>query len=69
MAKTTAVTLYRPDGGTTLYVNDVDVTSYSKDTIEFDKRVENGDQVTVTTYTSNLRYVIVESVTGSKDLL
>src|SRR5271170_2759670 len=67
--KHVAVHLFRPDGGTILEFDDVDVTNYSKDMIEFQRRVENGNTVEVRDYTSNLPYVIYEVVTGPKELL
>jgi len=69
MAKRTAVYLYRPDGGTVREFEDVEVTSYTKDIVEFTKREEKGVEVTVKDFTSNLPYIIVEVVTGPKDLL
>lgn len=69
MGKIVIVTLYRPDGGVSKEYNDVEVTSWSKDSIEFTKRVEEGDEVTVYDYTSNLKYLITERVTGPKNLL
>jgi len=68
MAKT-AVQLYRPDGGTILQYDDVVVSYYNKDTIAFQRRVEDGDKVTVTEYTSTLPYVICETFTGPKSLV
>lgn len=68
-SKTTRVLLYRPDGGTVREHNNVEVLSYSKDMIEFSKRVEEGDEVTITEYTTNLRYEIVEVTTGPKNLI
>jgi hypothetical protein len=68
-SKQTRVVLYRPDGGTSREYNDVEVTSWSKDMIEFQKRTEEGDDATITEYTSNLKYVIVEVTTGPKNLI
>ena len=68
-SKSTRVLLYRPDGGTVREYNDVEVTSWSKDMIEFSKRTEEGDEATVTEYTSNLPYVITEVTTGPKNLI
>jgi hypothetical protein len=69
MARTTRVALYRPDGGTIREYNDVEVLSYSKDMIEFSKRVEEGDEVVITEYTTNLPFVITEVTTGPKNLI
>jgi hypothetical protein len=70
MGKWTRVSLYRPDGGTVQEFDDVEVTHYDKNIVEFTRRTENADgTVTVTDRTSNLPYIITESVTGSKDLL
>jgi hypothetical protein len=68
-SKTTRVLLYRPDGGTVREYNDVEVLSYNKDMIEFSKRVEEGDEVVITEYTSNLSYIITEVTTGPKNLI
>jgi hypothetical protein len=68
-SKTTRVLLYRPDGGTVREYNDVEVLSYNKDMIEFSKRVEEGDEVVITEYTSNLSYIITEVTTGPKSLI
>ena len=68
-SKPTRVLLYRPDGGTVREYNDVEVLSYNKDMIEFSKRVEEGDEVVITEYTSNLNYVITEVTTGPKNLI
>jgi hypothetical protein len=70
MEKQVTVFLIYPNdrGGTQIYDN-VDVTSYGKDSISFSKREEHGDQVKVTDYTSNLPYVIAETITGPKSLL
>jgi hypothetical protein len=68
-SKSVRVVLYRPDGGTSREYNDVEVTSWNKDMIEFQKRTEEGDDATVTEYTSNLKYVIVEVTTGPKNLI
>jgi hypothetical protein len=67
-SKQTRVLLYRPDGGSVEY-NDVEVLSYSKDMIEFSKRVEEGDEVVITERTSNLKYIITEVTTGPKSLI
>ena len=71
MAKYITVTLFRPDGGTSREFNDVEVTSWNKDMIEFSKRVEDvgEDTATVYEYTSNLPYLISERVTGPKNLI
>jgi hypothetical protein len=67
MDKKITVTLFRPEGS---LIFDVDeVTSYNKDTIDFRQREEEGDEVTVSDYTSNLPYLIEEIVTGPKDLI
>ena len=64
-----AVRLYRPDGGVSIEVEDVEIIHWTKDTIEFRKRVEGDKAVTIKDYTSNLKYLIVEETTGSKELL
>ena len=71
MAKSTFIQLFRPDGGTILQYDDVTVTHYTKDIVEFQSRKENedGETVTVTDYTSNLPYLVIEAVTGPKSLL
>ena len=69
MVKNVTVQLFRPDGGTSREWVGVEVTHYNKDIIEFQLRVEEGDNVTVTDYTSNLPYLIIEAVTGPKSLL
>ena len=71
MAKTVTVTLYRPDGGTVREFNNVEVLHYDKQSIVFSKRVEDvgEDTVTVYDYTSNLSYLVTETVTGPKNLI
>ena len=69
MSKLVTVTLYRPDGGTSREFNDVEVLSYSKDSIEFRKRTEDEETATVYDYTSNLKYLIAERTTGPKSLI
>ena len=63
------VILYRPDGGTTIHYDDVEVLSWNKDIIEFRQRIEGDKAVTIKDYTSNLKYLILEETTGSKELL
>ena len=77
MAKNTII-LYRPDGDAAPEVyTDVEVVLQTNEQIVFKKRTENitnkttviNKTVTVTTYTSNLKYLISEEVTGSAKLL
>ena len=65
------VTLYRPDGGTILQYNNVEVKAHNLNGIEFTRRDENedGTSVTVTDYKSNLPYVISETIIGPKNLI
>ena len=63
------VRLYRPDGGVSIEIDDVEVLSWNKDVIEFRKRVEGDNAVTFKDYTSNLKYLILEETTGSKEIL
>ena len=63
------VILYRPDGGTSIHYDNVEVLSWNKDIIEFRARAEGDTAVTIKDYTSNLKYVIIEETTGSKELL
>lgn len=67
--KTVTITLCTPTGFQR-YV-EVEVTNYNKDSISFSKReeAEATDEVTVTDFTSNLPYMIEESLTGPKSLI
>jgi hypothetical protein len=73
MARKTSVILYRPDGGTVRQYEDVtDVETREHGThVQFTKRSENvaDKTATVTTITSNLKFMIVEEVTGSAGLI
>jgi hypothetical protein len=70
-SKTVTVSLYRPDGGIVREFNNVEVTHYDKNSITFTKRVEDvgEDTATVYDYTSNLPYLVTETVTGPKNLI
>jgi len=68
-SKSTTVTLYRPDGGTVREYDYVEVTHYDKNIVEFQRRTESGAEATVTSFTSNLPYVISETVVGPKNLI
>ena len=63
------VRLYRPDGGVSIEIDEAEVLSYNKDIIEFRVRVEGDKAVTFKDYTSNLKYLILEETTGSKEIL
>jgi hypothetical protein len=67
--KTTRIVLYRPDGGTTREWNNVEILSYNKDMVEFETRVEEGDEATITSVTTTLPYIITEVTTGPKSLI
>ena len=68
-SKSTRIALYRPDGGTVREYENVEIIRYDKNGVEFSRRVEEGDEATITEYTTNLHYVITEVTTGPKNLI
>jgi hypothetical protein len=65
--KTASVTLFSTGGS--LHFDNVEIISYSQHSIAFTLRKEEGDEVTITDYTSTLPYLINETMTGPKSLL
>lgn len=65
--KRVSILLYRPDGGTVREYSDVEITSQSPEEVTFKTKQELvvEKEMVTTTYTTNLKYLIVEEFTHS----